>query len=331
MLRGSTNEEIIWNFLRDKGLSASGTAGLMGNLYAESALNPTNLQNSYERSLGYADRSYTAAVDSGAYKNFVHDQAGYGLAQWTYYTRKAALLQYAKSTGCSIGDLEMQLGYLFKELSTGYATLLGRLKSAKSVRDASDAVLTIYERPADMSERVRVQRASFGQKYYDKFSAAAPPAHDVTTAPEPVAALAFQIGDIVNYSGSIHYASANAVSGISCTPGKAKVTAIYGKGKHPYHLIAENGGGGTVYGWVDADKVTAAVKTIKAGMIVRFKGGPHYGTSSAASASGHPAAGRAKVTRVLSGMGVLHPYHIIHTDGESTVFGWVDEDQIEVL
>lgn len=81
MLTGKTNEEKIWNYLVGKGLSAEGAAGLMGNLYAESGLNPQNLQNTYEKKLGYTDATYTAAVDSGKYQNFVHDSAGYGLAQ----------------------------------------------------------------------------------------------------------------------------------------------------------------------------------------------------------------------------------------------------------
>ena len=87
-LTGKTNEERIWNFLKGKGLSDHGVAGLMGNLYAESALNPHNLQNTYEKKLGYTDDAYTAAVDSGDYANFVRDSAGYGLAQWTYWSRK---------------------------------------------------------------------------------------------------------------------------------------------------------------------------------------------------------------------------------------------------
>ena len=40
-----TNEQIIWKTLRAAGLTKAGTAGLMGNLKAESALIPTNLQN----------------------------------------------------------------------------------------------------------------------------------------------------------------------------------------------------------------------------------------------------------------------------------------------
>ena len=38
MLKGSTNEEKIWNFLKGAGLNDCGAAGLMGNLYAESGL-----------------------------------------------------------------------------------------------------------------------------------------------------------------------------------------------------------------------------------------------------------------------------------------------------
>ena len=115
----------------------------MGNLYAESGLIPTNLQNSYEKKLGYTDAEYTAAVDSGAYTNFAGDAAGYGLAQWTYSTRKANLHIFAKSAGKSIGDLETQLAFLIKELS-GYASLFASLKTAPSVRAASARVSVSY-------------------------------------------------------------------------------------------------------------------------------------------------------------------------------------------
>ena len=59
------NEKRIWDFLMARLGNAFGTAGLMGNLYAESALNPKNLQNTYEKKLGMTDNSYTAAVDNG--------------------------------------------------------------------------------------------------------------------------------------------------------------------------------------------------------------------------------------------------------------------------
>ena len=108
------NELTIHDYLQKKGLSEYGIAGLMGNLFAESGLNPRNLQNSYENVLGMNDNAYVAAVDNGVYTNFVQDKAGFGLSQWTFWTRKQALLDFAKSSGKSIGDLTMQLDFFGK-------------------------------------------------------------------------------------------------------------------------------------------------------------------------------------------------------------------------
>ncbi len=163
-------EEKIWSFLKARGLNDAGTAGLMGNLYAESGLRPNNLQNSCEGKLGMTDAEYTERVDSGSYTNFVRDSAGYGLCQWTYWSRKKALLAYAKKAGKSIGDLEMQLGFLMQELASGYKAVLATLKTAASVQAASDAVLLQFERPADQSEAAKVKRAGYGQKYFDKYA-----------------------------------------------------------------------------------------------------------------------------------------------------------------
>lgn len=163
-------EEKIWSYLKAQGLTDAGVAGLMGNLYAESGLRPNNLQNSYEGKLGMADAEYTEMVDHGIYTNFGNDRAGYGLAQWTYPSRKVALLAYAKAASKSIGDLEMQLAFLMQELSSGYKAVLTTLKTATSVRTASDAVLLQFERPADQSEARQKQRAEYGQKYFDKYA-----------------------------------------------------------------------------------------------------------------------------------------------------------------
>ncbi len=172
-LTGSTNEQKIWNYLYAWLGNAYGTAGLMGNLFAESALLPNNLQNTFEKKLGYSDTTYTTAVDTGAYSNFVKDSAGYGLAQWTYWSRKQALLSYAQAKGKSIGDLEMQLNFLTKELKESYSSVVSALKSAASVTAASDIVLTKFEMPADQSSTHKKLRASYGQTYYDKYAKAA--------------------------------------------------------------------------------------------------------------------------------------------------------------
>ena len=76
----------------------------------------------------------------------------------------------------------------------------------------------------------------------------------------------------------------------------------------------------------NASKTAAASSDIALGDIVQFKGGPHYVSSTATSYRASPKAGPAKVTAIAAT--ARHPYHIIHTDKTSTVYGWVDASQI---
>lgn len=166
-------DQDIWNFLLGKIGNPYGVAGLMGNLYNESRLDPGLLQSTYARKLNMSSSEYTIAVDNGSYTNFVNDGAGYGLAQWTYWSRKEALLEFAKQQKASICDLIMQLEYLWFEIQK-YKAVIQTLKEAKSVREASDIVMEKYERPTDQSETARERRAFFGQQYYDQFASKDP-------------------------------------------------------------------------------------------------------------------------------------------------------------
>ena len=162
--------QIIWNFLKKEGFNDYGAAGLMGNLDAESGLRSNNLQDTYSRKFGLSDTQYTQKVDNGTYTNFIKDEAGYGLAQWTYWSRKQNLLNYARAKGKSIGDLEMQLGFLCKELREQYTnSVYNILKTATSVQQASDAVLMNFERPLN-AVNYKNKRAQMGQVYYNKFA-----------------------------------------------------------------------------------------------------------------------------------------------------------------
>ena len=181
------NEKAIWDFLIGKGMNAYAAAGIMGNLYAESAFNPRNLQNSYEKKIGLTDEEYTAAVDAGTYTNFAKDCAGYGLAQWTYHTRKQGLLSKAKAAGKSVGDLNIQLSFLWEELQ-GYKKVMQQLKAAGSVAEAASAFMIGFERPADQSATSQKKRASYGQKYFDKYAGSRPAAPSTSGKNEPDAA-----------------------------------------------------------------------------------------------------------------------------------------------
>ena len=63
------------------------------------------------------------------------------------------------------------------------------------------------------------------------------------------------------------------------------------------------------------------------GTVVNFAGGKHYTSANAASGS-TAKAGPAKITAVSAN--AKHPYHIIHTDGTSNVYGWVDASAVSV-
>ena len=55
--------------------------------------------------------------------------------------------------------------FVTKELSESYPAVLKVLKTATSIREASDAVLLQFEKPKDQSETVREKRAGYGQEY----------------------------------------------------------------------------------------------------------------------------------------------------------------------
>ena len=143
-----------------KEFTKAGATGIMGNLYAESGLNPRVYERSKHKKIGLSDEEYIRKTNDGSYKNFVNDKAGFGLAQWTYHTRKQALLNMCKG---KIGDINCQLSYLVKELS-GYKKLYSILKSTNDVNTACDRVLLDYERPANAKGKIN-QRRGYCRKY----------------------------------------------------------------------------------------------------------------------------------------------------------------------
>lgn len=125
------------------------------------------------------------------------------------------------------------------------------------VEKIENGVITTIE--GNTSNKVARRTYSVGSSRIDgygrpKFDAVQKPVEPVE---KPEAAAAPEIGDIVTFTGSRHYISANSGTGHSCKPGKAKVTAKKDGAQHPIHLIKVAGGGSTVYGWVDAVDIEA--------------------------------------------------------------------------
>lgn len=149
----------------------------MGNLQAESGMIPYRKQGDF--SSGYTTSiRYTNNVDNGTYteNQFVNDAIGYGLAQWTYYTRKQKLYNKWQNDGYpSIGDVDLACDYLVEELYNDYGSVWTALVTATDLHTASDIVLVQFENPADQSQAVKDHRASLGQAIYDQYAGGGPP------------------------------------------------------------------------------------------------------------------------------------------------------------
>ena len=98
------NEKVIWDFLIQKTNNPYGTAAIMGNLMAESSLNPL-CTNGVKDGQQYAIDADHDLID------FAHDGKAFGLVQWCSWSRKQALLDYAKHKGYSVGGIVTQLEY----------------------------------------------------------------------------------------------------------------------------------------------------------------------------------------------------------------------------
>lgn len=159
------SEQSIWKALRAGGLSEAGTAGMMGNMYCESALISSNVQDG----MGYTDSAYTEGVDTGSISrtSFKNDSRGYGLCQWTYYSRKDELYGLAKQKGVSIADEAMQCDMCLKELRRDNSSLFSYLQSTNDVYTSTSRICKEFERPAVNNVDARYSAAL---SYYNKYA-----------------------------------------------------------------------------------------------------------------------------------------------------------------
>ena len=153
-LSGDTTQEKVWNALRNEGFSEYAVAGVLGNIEAESGVNPK-------------------AIEKGSGE-------GIGLIQWSY-GRKTALIKYAESKNAEWSDLNIQIEFLIAEMTgrgaNGYATYQfinqrgyteKDWENANSPEDAATAFCWTFERPNVMYAHLNV-RTENAIKYYNQF------------------------------------------------------------------------------------------------------------------------------------------------------------------
>lgn len=158
--------ESIYKSLLYAGLSRAGACGIMGNMQAESAMQANIAQRGMTE---LTDAEYTRRADSGRL-DFVRDAVGYGLCQWTYWSRKQALLDFARARGASVGDEGIQVEFCIHELRRDYPALFATLCESGSVYDCAARVCREYERPAVNNIGVR---AAYAQGFYNWFDSGA--------------------------------------------------------------------------------------------------------------------------------------------------------------
>ena len=161
----SENEKKVWKFLKKKGLTNAGIGGLMGNLEAESNMRSVVYENIYKPKFG-SDQDYVDSVNNGTYKNFVNDGVGFGLAQWTFSTRKEGLLELCYG---DIGNLNCQLEYLMIELENDFQEILAMLKTSTDLYACTIKVMTDFERSGDYSEKLKKFRYQLAKNIYNDF------------------------------------------------------------------------------------------------------------------------------------------------------------------
>ena len=121
--------QTIYDQLRANGLTEAGALGMLGNFDCESNCIPYRLQGDFSQHHNVS-KQYTLDVDTGSISRnqFANDDKGYGLAQWTLSSRKAALWDFWKMRGGSIGDEHLQVEFAVSELVSDFQILLSYLR-----------------------------------------------------------------------------------------------------------------------------------------------------------------------------------------------------------
>ena len=162
MVSALSNEQIIYNFLREKiGLNTAAACGVLANIEKESGFRNDVLEYGYTWASG----------------------GGYGICQWTNSPRTSStgrrtnLVNWCNQNGYDYTSLTGQLNYLKHELNTSYyynlvtKRLLSVNNTAQGAYDAGYVWCYYFEVPAGYNTGVSVTRGNIAQNtYWPKYS-----------------------------------------------------------------------------------------------------------------------------------------------------------------
>ncbi|WP_342534787.1 phage tail tip lysozyme [Lysinibacillus sp. FSL K6-0057] len=135
----SSQQAVVWNYFKNKGLNDKAIAGIMGNIQQESGFNSSAVNKS-----------------SGAS----------GIFQWLG-GRKNGLQDYAKSVGKSWSDLQVQLDYAWKELQGSEKKSLASLqRNDLSASQHASEFDRLFERSGGSAVG---KRQDYANQYFNQF------------------------------------------------------------------------------------------------------------------------------------------------------------------
>lgn len=135
----SSQQAVVWNYFKNKGLNDKAIAGIMGNIQQESGFNSSAVNKS-----------------SGAS----------GIFQWLG-GRKNGLQEYAKSLGKSWTDLQVQLDYAWKELQGSEKKSLASLqRNDLSASQHASEFDRLFERSGGSAVG---KRQDYANQYFNQF------------------------------------------------------------------------------------------------------------------------------------------------------------------
>lgn len=172
------------------GFTEAGALALMGNWDCESGCESCRVQGDFnlERAVS---RAYADRVDNGitTADTFCHDAKGWGLAQWTWWTRKSRLLQFCRNRSISIANEEAQVDFAAKELAEEFVGVYNTLRSVAMdhLYDAVSMVCKQYEQPAwnNIDERYKAAMRILAEITFSDDTPTAPAQDNTVLDPAP--------------------------------------------------------------------------------------------------------------------------------------------------
>ena len=171
-LVGSDDAQKAFNYFVSQGLAPFMSAGIVGNMQAESGVQPERLQST-------PSGLQTPAESLTDYQlnHTGNGSVGWGIVQWT---PPGKMINPTKAAGKNPNDISVQLDFLWAQLTTGSEKGAGdALKATTDVDSAAVSFLTKYERPLHPQDSQGV-RITFAEQILKQYGGGAPTGNQTT-------------------------------------------------------------------------------------------------------------------------------------------------------